>query len=63
MKIYCQESRGLQPQACEKNNRIYIAAVSTLSLPCTHLTCLLYTEGEVGGGVVLLLCLSSPVHK
>ena len=44
--MYCRGLRELQPQACEKNNRMSIAAACTLSLPCTRLTCL-----RGGGGM------------
>ena len=42
MKMYiCRELRRLPPQAqaCGKKNGISSAAASSLSLPCTHLTC------------------------
>jgi hypothetical protein len=49
MKMYtCRELRRLPPQTCGKKNRISIAAASSLSLPCTHLTCgCLWGEGAL----------------
>jgi hypothetical protein len=49
MKMYtCRELRRLPPQACGKKKGISIAAASSLSLPCTHLTCgCLWGEGAL----------------